>query len=97
MDEAAVRDHATRHGEAVVVRNLRQAAGDVAPEAGAKARQVMGELPDPLSSADVTAIVADGEGFRVTIRYRGEGEETTVESSWAERDGRPVIVDLRTV
>lgn len=97
MDEAVVREHATRHGEAVVAGNLRQAAGDIVPEAGGKARQVIGELPDPVTSADIAGLREGGEGYLVTIRYQGEGGELLVESSWAERDGRPMIVDLRTV
>lgn len=97
MDEAAIRDQATRHGQAVVVRNLRQAAGDVAPEAGAKARQVMGKLPDPLTGSEVTHLRSDGDVYVVTIRYVGEGAEQVVESHWSERDGRPMIVDLHTV
>jgi hypothetical protein len=97
MDEATVKQHAEAHGQAVMVRNLREAAQDIAPEAGAQARQVMAELPDPTTTVEVTDVRADGDACVVTIRYGGDSEEVDVRSRWAERDGRPKIVELSVV
>jgi hypothetical protein len=97
MDEDAVRKQAHEHGQAVAVRNLRQASGDVSAEAGSAARRVLEQLPDPTETAEVTEVRADGQEFVATIRYAGDGQETLVESRWQEREGRPIIVDLSVV
>jgi hypothetical protein len=97
MDEDTIRLHAQAHGDAVVANDLRQAGSDLAPEAQKEAPGVMGKLPRPVASAEV-ASVEDREGeYVATIVYGGEESSVTVESRWAERDGRPMIVSLAVV
>lgn len=97
MDEQTVREHAKAHGEATVAGDLRRAGGDLAPEAMAQAPGVMGEMPRSLTGSEIASLTADGDEFVAVIRYRGASGEATVESRWAERDGRPKIVNLRTL
>ena len=42
----------------------------------------------------VTDVETDNDATVVTIAYRGESGETTVRSSWAEIEGRPMITNL---
>jgi hypothetical protein len=95
MDQTAVREHAQKHGDAVVQGDLKKAGGDLTEEARAGAGPVMGKLPKPVVSAEVISVDADGGDFIALIRYAGDNEETTVESRWTERQGRPMITELR--
>ena len=97
MDEQAVRTHAEGHGEAVVTGDLRRAGGDLTPEAQAQAPDVMSNFPKKVETADVVNLDLQGEEATVQIRYSGEGKEVTVETRWAERDGRPKILDMKVV
>ena len=95
MDETTVRRYAEEHGRAMVEGDLIRAAGDLTTDAQARARDVMRELPRELDGAEVVTVeAAGGEEYVARIRYSGEGRDVTVESRWAERDGRPMIVDL---
>ena len=94
MDEAAVREHAAAHGAAVVDGDLRKASGDLTEEARGQAGDVMRQIPDPLAGAEVTDIRFEGEDAVATIVYSGGDSSVTVESTWSEREGRPMIVDL---
>ncbi len=94
MDESTVRRHAEEHGRAMVAGDLGRAASDLAPEAQAQARDVMRELPRSLTAADVVSVREEGEDSVVRIQYEGEGRKVTLESRWADRDGRPMIVGL---
>ncbi len=94
MDDHAVREHAEAHGRAVLEGDLKRAASDLAGEARSQAPDVMARLPRPLRAIEVTSVRAVGEGFEALLVYRGESAETTVASRWAERDGRPLIVEL---
>lgn len=95
MDESAVRRHAEAHGRAMVEGDVMRAGGDLTPEAQARARDVMRELPREISDVEILTIESAGGGEYVSrVRYSGEGREVTVESRWAEREGRPMIVDL---
>ena len=94
MDESSVRQHAEAHGNAVVGGDLRTAGADLTPEAASQARDVMGRVPQPTTSADILGIEAEGEQMVVAILYKGEDKEATVLSTWAERDGRPMIINL---
>ena len=95
MDESTVRQHAEAHGRAMVEGDLMRAGGDLTAEAQARARDVMRGLPREIADAEVLTIEAAGGGEYVSrIRYAGEGRDVTVESRWAEREGRPMIVDL---
>ncbi|MFN2490313.1 MAG: hypothetical protein ABR529_11370 [Actinomycetota bacterium] len=61
---------------------------------------MMPRLPSPVRRAEVTEVTevsGDDEGYIALIRYVGDDGETTVESRWSERDGRPSIVGLRVV
>ncbi|MGH2754710.1 MAG: hypothetical protein ACRDLB_09760 [Actinomycetota bacterium] len=94
MDESTVRQHAEAHGSAVVSGDLKTAGSDLTPEAASQAREVMGHVPQPATAADIVGIESEGEEMIVTILYKGADKETTVLSTWAERDGRPKIVNL---
>ncbi|HEX2050235.1 MAG TPA: hypothetical protein VHJ34_06320 [Actinomycetota bacterium] len=94
MDENVVRERAQAHGDAVVAGDLRRAGGDLTKEAAAQAPAVMAKLPRPLRSARVEAVTAAGDDFVARTSYEGDDAATTVDSRWAERDGKVSIVEL---
>ena len=97
MDEQTVRTHAEQHGDALVNGDLRRAGGDLTKEAQAQAPDVMSNFPKNVESAEVVSCDVQGEEAVVRALYKGEGKEVTVESRWADRDGRPKIVDMKVV
>ena len=97
MDEALVRKHAQEHSGAIIEGDLRRAGADLTPEAQKQAPAVMKRLPRPVTSADIAAVAMSGGRAVARVRYGGEGAETVVESTWEERDGRPMIVELNVV
>jgi len=94
VDQDTVRQHAQAHGDAVVANDLRQAGSDLTPEAQQQAPGVMGKLPQPVESATVQSVEDQGDEVVALIAYGGGDTSVTVESRWAERDGRPMIVNL---
>ena len=97
MDEAAVREHAQAHGDALVQGDMRKAGGDLTSEAQGQAPGVMSNFPKKVESAEVISLDLQGEAAITQARYSGEGKEVTVEARWEERDGRPKIVDMKVV
>ncbi|MEA2498924.1 MAG: hypothetical protein QOH26_1329 [Actinomycetota bacterium] len=97
MDEQAVRQHAEGHGQAVVAGDLRTASQDLAETGREAAGTVMPQLPRPVTGAEVLSIEVAGDEHVVLIRYSGEDKQATVESRWADQDGRPMIVDMKVV
>jgi hypothetical protein len=97
MDEQRVREDAEAHGNAVVRNDLRTAGSYLSPEAMKAAQAVMGELPLPLQSAEVSEVTSDGAAVVAQIRYAGESGQKVVESRWEDRDGDPKIVGLRVL
>ena len=96
MDDA-IREHAEAHARAMEEGDLRRAASDLTEEARGAAGVVMAEMPNPVESAEVLSVETSGDEGVVCIRFSGADSATTVESRWAEREGRPMIVDLRLV
>jgi hypothetical protein len=94
VDENLVRRHAEAHGKATVAGDLKTAAGDLTPEAMAQAGAVMGQMPKQLTGCEIVAIEAEGESCVAQILYKGDDKAVTVRSVWADRDGRPKIVEL---
>ncbi len=97
MDEETVRQHAEAHGRATVEGDLRAAGSDLTKDALPAAGDVMKKMPESLSSSAIDSVTSDGDEYVVLIRYSGEDADAVVESRWAERDGRPKIVDLKVV
>jgi hypothetical protein len=94
MDENEIRDHAERHGRAVVSGELAVAVADLSEQIKPKASAIMKRLPAPLSVADVISVEPATEGIAALIRYAGGDDAVVVRSTWAEVDGRPLIVEL---
>jgi hypothetical protein len=94
MDKSRIREHAERHGRAVVTGQLAVAAGDLSEQIKPKASSIMKRLPSPLSVAEVTSVEPASSGYVAVIRYSGAEEQVSVRSTWAEIDGRPLIVEL---
>ena len=97
MDEATIREHAEAHGQAVVERDYGRATDDLSDDVKATAAQVMGELPQPITSAEVTGVDVSDETAIAWIRYANEEAAATVESRWANVGGRPRIIGLDIV
>ena len=94
MDENVIRDHAERHGRAVVSGELAVAVADLSEQVKPKASAIMKRLPAPLSVADVISVEPATEGFAALIRFAGGDDAVVVRSTWAEVGGRPLIVEL---
>ena len=97
MDENSVRQQAEIHAKATVSGDLRTAGSDLTKEAMAQAPEVMKGMPATLESCEVTSVETAGDEVVAQIRYSGGGEESIVESRWAERDGAPKIVNLKVL
>lgn len=97
MDESIVRQHAEAHAQATVAGDLKRAGSDLTPEAMAQAPGVMKSMPGSLTASEVTELRSEGDECVATIRYVGEEGEALVESRWAEREGRPAIVNLEVL
>jgi hypothetical protein len=94
MDEATIREHAERHGNAVVAGDMRTAGADLTPEAQAQAPGVMKNFPADTNRASILRIKQEDDAFDVYISYEGSETDLIVVSRWEERDGRPMITDL---
>ena len=94
MDEDSVRTHAQGHAEAMLAGDLKRAGSWLAPEAMTNVGTVMQVMPKTIDHADVVDVTTEQNEAVVHIRYTGDNKEVTVESRWAEREGRPMIVDL---
>ena len=97
MDEATVRAAAEEHANATVAKDFKTAGSTLTKEAMAQAGDVMKAMPGDLNGCEIIAVETSGEQTIVTIAYRGSEGETTVESRWAEVDGRPMITNLSVV
>ena len=97
MDEGAVREHANQHANAVMSGDMGAAARDLTDEGKAAAPAVMKDMPRPVTGVEITKLEREGERYVAHIAYRGEDVQHNVASHWEDRDGRPMIVDLRVV
>lgn len=95
MDEQTVRDAATQHAEATVAKDFKTAGATLTKPAMAQAGDVMKAMPGDLSGCEIASVTSEGDEMVVAIVYRGAEGETTVQSRWAEVDGRPMITDLQ--
>ena len=96
MDAGVVRERAEAHAQAMVDGDLRRAASDLTPEAQAGAAAVMKQMPNPVQGGEVQDVASEGDAIVASILYSGATAELLIESRWAERDGRPMIVGLST-
>jgi hypothetical protein len=94
MDEATVRAAAEEHANATVAKDFKTAGSTLTAEAAAQAGEVMKAMPGELTGCSIKDVSTSGDETVVTITYRGESGETTVESRWADREGRPMITNL---
>jgi hypothetical protein len=97
VDEGSVREHANQHANAVMSGDMGSAARDLTDEGKAAAPAVMEGMPRPVTSVEVTTLEREGDKYVAHIAYRGEDAEHVVASHWEDREGRPMIVDLRIV
>jgi len=97
MDESTIRPYAEGHANAVVANDMATVMADIHESAMAALGEVAGSLPNPVERATVDAIDIDGDEASVRIRYEGPSSSATVQSRWAERDGRPKVIDAKLV
>jgi hypothetical protein len=94
MDESAVRTAAEEHANATVQKEFKVAGSTLSEPARAQAGDVMKAMPGQLTSYEITGVTSSGDETVVLIAYRGDDGEATVESRWADVEGRPMIVNL---
>jgi hypothetical protein len=97
MEEEAVRQRAEAHAQATVAGDLNTAGSDLTKDAVPAAGAVMKKMPTSLTGSAIEGVRADGDEYVVLIRYSSDDSEAVVESRWADRGGRPRIVDLKVV
>jgi hypothetical protein len=97
MDEGSVREHANQHANAVMSGDMGAAARDLTDEGKSAAPAVMKGMPRPVTSVEIVKVEDSGNQFVAHIAYRGDDAEHVVASHWEDREGRPMIVDLRVV
>lgn len=93
MDEAAVREHAGAHCDALLAGDIGRAAEEMSQELRANMGEVVAMLPLPLTDASVESVEMTGKAYRAVLRLVGETETVRLETRWKERDGRPTIVE----
>lgn len=81
----------------MVAKEWERAGSDVVADIQSTVPGVMKQLPRPIERAEVVSVEIRGEDAVALIRYVGADQEATVESTWAEREGRPMIVKLEVV
>ena len=77
--------------------DVNRAAQDLTEDARVQAGPVMKALPRPITSAEVLDVRTDAEVVVVNILYSGTDSKATIESRWADVDGKPMIVGLQTI
>jgi hypothetical protein len=97
MEEAAAREAATTHAQAMLEGDYATAGAALGPDVQAVAGEVLREIPRQLTSAEVESAEREGEAVVCRIRYSGEGATTTVASRWEDVGGKPTIVGLDVV
>lgn len=97
MNETDVQQHAQRHADHVCAGNQGAIMEDIVPDALMSLAPVASALPSPVETADVQSVSLSGEEAVVRTRYAGKDKSVVVESHWAQRDGRPRIIDAKLV
>jgi hypothetical protein len=97
MDQAAVRQHAEAHGQAIVDNDMQKAGGDLSGDVLKYATDIMKQLPRPVTAAEVVTVQDAGDVCLADIRYSGDEKTVDVRSRWQEIDGRPRIVELEVL
>ncbi|MGI8708068.1 MAG: hypothetical protein ACR2LG_07710 [Actinomycetota bacterium] len=97
MDQAAVRQHAQAHGQAVVDNDLNKAGGDLTGDVLTYVADIMKQLPRPVTAAEVVDVAEDGDAYTAQIRYSGDDKTVNVRSRWQDVEGRPRIVELKVM
>ena len=97
MDQAAVRQHAQSHGQAVVDNDLNKAGGDLTGNVLTYVADIMKQLPRPVTAAEVMDVAEDGDAYTAQIRYSGDDKTVDVRSRWQDVEGRPRIVELKVM
>jgi hypothetical protein len=95
MDQQAMEVTAEQHAYAVVRGDMRAVAGDLAPALRDQLPEVGKQLPRPVKSADVRRVDAREDHTIVEIEYSGDDKTVTLQSRWEERDGGPLIVEVK--
>jgi hypothetical protein len=75
-------------------REYERAAEDLTDDVKVNAGEVLRRLPRPITSANVLEVQPAGDEAVARIRYAGEQSAAVVESRWADRGGRPRIVEM---
>lgn len=97
MDEAAVREHAQAHCDALLAGDIGRASQEMSRELQSNLGPLVAMLPLPLTAATVESVEMTGTAYRAVLRLVGETEIVLLETRWKDRDGRPTIVEASRV
>ena len=93
MDEVPARKHAEAHAKAVVDGDMDAVTADFVPELRGRVPEIAKQLPRPTTDAEVVKFDMADDAATVHIKYSNDDESLTIQTTWEEHDGRPMIVD----
>jgi hypothetical protein len=97
MDQQVMEQTAEQHAYAVVRGDMHAVAADLAPALRPQLPDVGKQLPQPVKSADVRRVDVRDDHTIVEIEYSGDDRTVTLRSRWEDRDGGPLIVEVKPV
>jgi hypothetical protein len=97
MDEAAVREHAQAHCEALLAGDIERAAQELSGELRKNLGEVVAMLPMPLTEATVESVERTPTGFLAVLHLVGESKAIRLQTRWKDRNGQPTIVEASRI
>lgn len=95
MEEPKVYEYARYHLLAVLAGDRKAALDDVVPDARPQAEEVFQSLPGKVDEGEVMDMTPEGDQYMVAFNFTGGEADVVIETAWAERDGKPMIVAMR--
>jgi hypothetical protein len=93
MDEAAVRERAQAHLDALMAGDVDRAVEAFSDGLRHNLGQIMAQLPLPLTEASIESVEMGGSGYVAILHLVGESD-VRFQTRWKDRDGQPTIVEM---
>lgn len=94
MNDMTVRESANVVVTAFLSGDLTSAFNNFTDEAKEQFEPYIPSLPSPVEAGQVTSVLPDGPSFVARLDISGGGRELSLETTWEEREGRPMIVGV---
>jgi hypothetical protein len=93
MDEAAVRERAQAHLDALMAGDVDRAVEAFSDGLRHNLGQIMAQMPLPLTEASIESVEMGGSGYVAILHLVGESD-VRFQTRWKDRDGQPTIVEM---